>query len=677
MKLPLAVEAKVADELRTWLASELEQLNDASSTNQFAHHVVTILLHEDLDIEDEPLSSPGDDFLKDIFSIRQTKTREKQKKEAVEFLRSAVCSEDPVDANIQMVVEELMQKIDATKSKLQNRKLSKRSLLTPLAINVDSSVKKVDVRNGAGEELYNEAFPSLSSEEPQSKGATVAATTPMAWIKSPGSGKENQKKRVRRRIGSRCTLLFRSPEEAQACDIATETAAVVLEDLSFSTKEAMEVWAPSHINSTPFTEPPMFCWKSAFSKKNFMTRPFSPSTAPLKLQQPTKCMRDVKEILPVILGDKSYKTHPECPHIDRIFNWEEMGFVPISQKTKLKSSDQRKVKVRAPKEPMDSDSEVSFYLCRDKDKEENRANHQDYAKNEEASFQEEIEGSASFPTHYGSYWQNLISEGAISLYPSFVPEMGEHNPKKNIWTALSQDQGSLFKNDDMSQSKAQKRLTERKRFEMCSRNIPDLCNNSENGQISMLLGKDLEGTFNMDVGDFNESACTNRVGMMHSTETKLVPEYGKVMHTSKPGKLPKQRLQTGNHEAWNSPWHPTEWDDINQDILAGFMGTKKETHNPYLPPQLASCVTSKDSQFLQSAFVNAFFSKPHLDDVYSQAWKPLSTHQQTSDSQTLEEHQFIRPRERPVELIKGSTCSNWLENNCKLGLLCPFSHPSV
>ena len=32
MKLPLAVEASVADELRTWLALELEQLNDASST---------------------------------------------------------------------------------------------------------------------------------------------------------------------------------------------------------------------------------------------------------------------------------------------------------------------------------------------------------------------------------------------------------------------------------------------------------------------------------------------------------------------------------------------------------------------------------------------------------------------------------------------------------------------
>ena len=53
--------------------------------------MVTILLHEDLDIEDEPLSS-GDDFLKDIFSMRQTKTREKQKRAAVEFLRSAVCN---------------------------------------------------------------------------------------------------------------------------------------------------------------------------------------------------------------------------------------------------------------------------------------------------------------------------------------------------------------------------------------------------------------------------------------------------------------------------------------------------------------------------------------------------------------------------------------------------------
>ena len=43
-----------------------------------------------MDIEDEPLSS-ADDFLKDIFSIKQGKTVEKQKKAAVQFLRGAVC----------------------------------------------------------------------------------------------------------------------------------------------------------------------------------------------------------------------------------------------------------------------------------------------------------------------------------------------------------------------------------------------------------------------------------------------------------------------------------------------------------------------------------------------------------------------------------------------------------
>lgn len=58
--------------------------------SQFAHHVVTILLHEDLDIEDEPLTA-GDDFFHDIYNIRKGKTRDRQKKAAVQFLRSAVC----------------------------------------------------------------------------------------------------------------------------------------------------------------------------------------------------------------------------------------------------------------------------------------------------------------------------------------------------------------------------------------------------------------------------------------------------------------------------------------------------------------------------------------------------------------------------------------------------------
>ena len=55
--------------------------------------MVTIFLHEGLDIEDEPLSKGerGWDILKDISSIKKGKTIDNQKKAAVQFLRSAVC----------------------------------------------------------------------------------------------------------------------------------------------------------------------------------------------------------------------------------------------------------------------------------------------------------------------------------------------------------------------------------------------------------------------------------------------------------------------------------------------------------------------------------------------------------------------------------------------------------
>ncbi|RUS71818.1 hypothetical protein EGW08_020425 [Elysia chlorotica] len=679
MKLPLAVEASVADELRTWLALELQQLNDASSTSQFAHHVVTILLHEDLDIEDEPLSS-GDDFLKDIFSMRETKTREKQKRAAVEFLRSAVCNGNHADVDIQMVVEELMQKIDATKSKMQSRKPSKRSLLTPLAVNIDSPVKKIGVKTGASEQLYNEAFPSLSGEESPPKAGASLPTPNVAWSKSPGSGKENQKKRVSRRIGSRCTWLFRSAEEASACDIARETAAVVLEDLSFSAKEAMEVWAPSHMSSTPFTNPSLFCWTSAFSRANLMTKPFTPTTAPLQsLQGSMELSFTVKIIIPVIVGDRTKTARPGCPHINAISNWEEMGFCPVSHKNR-KAKNQRKTHKRAPKTYMSSDMEVKFYLCHDDEIDESTSNDMVKVEVDETNFDEEIEGPISFPSHYGSYWQDLISGGAISLYPSFDSEQQEedHNMKSSAWShPFSND--ALTPTDKFQEisdgQPSQAEIVELGEIKNCANNLHEDLNH-ENGEDMMKdTDADLNEIFDKYLHCWTEADCNMGADhtLLRPTTDVHLAQDNKIIGISTP-------IQLNPHDyecvAWDTPWHTTEWDDINQDILADLMGTKKKDGNPYLPPQLASCVKSEHSQFLQSAFVNAFFSSPQ-QDIYSQAWKPVSTHQRTCFLHSLYEHQFIRPKIWPVELVKGSTCSNWLENNCKLGLLCPFSHPSI
>ncbi|GFR97915.1 hypothetical protein ElyMa_006336800 [Elysia marginata] len=669
MKLPLAVEAGVADELRNWLALELEQLNDAFSTNQFAHHVVTILLHEDLDIEDEPLSS-GDDFLKDIFSMRQTKTKEKQKKAAVDFLRSAVCSGNHTDADIQMVVEELMQKIDATKSKMQSRK-TKKSLLTALTVNQGSPVKKAGVKKGATEELYNEAFPSLCGEESSQKEAVnVTTSTNFAWNKSPGCGKENQKKQIRRRIGSRCTWLFRSPEEARACDIARETAAVVLEDLSFSTKEAMEVWAPSHTSSTPFTNPPGFCWTSAFSRTNLMTKPFSPSTMPLhSVQESMEPNLAFKITSPVIVGDRANTSYPCCPHVNSLSNWKEIGFSPITHKAKWEAKRKRKINKKEQGKGLSADSEVKFYFF----PEESEVNDLDTHEMDVPNFDEEIEGLVSFPSHYGSYWQDLISKGAISLYPSFDAEQDEsqsmrsslsnllnHCPGNDVFTGIGGEYGLAQRLPVNQYQSCGERET--------SDNHTRFQNDPSNGDCLSLCTDNFNEvsykgmTSNCDI-DADDDPMLSSIVDLHLSQDE------QNAHVSTHVKLHSQDYEYVN---WDSPWHTTEWNDINQEILAGLMGTKKREGNPYLPPQLASCVKSEHSQFLQSAFVNAYFSSPHVN-VYSQAWKPASTHQKTFTS--LYEHQFIRPKIWPVELIKGSTCSNWLENNCKLGLLCPFSHP--
>lgn len=678
MKLPLAVEAGVADELRNWLALELEQLNFALSTNQFAHHVVTILLHEDLDIEDEPLSC-GDDFLKDIFIMRQTKTKEKQKKAAVEFLRSAVCSGNHTDADIQMVVEELMQKIEATKSKMQGHKTAKRSLLAPLAVNIDSPTKKIGGKTGASEELYNEAFPSLLGEDFLQKRPDGATTPNIAWNKSPGSGKENQKRKIRRKIGSRCTWLFRSPEEASACDIATEAAAVVLEDLSFSTKEAMEVWAPSHTSSTPFINPPGFCWTSAFSSSNLMSKPFSPSTVPLNSVH-RSLDRDlaVKITSPVIVGDIANTSYPACPHVSVLNNWEEFGFCPISHKKKWEAKNQR-TKQQKHGTYMSADSEVKFYFFPNGDVEEPQKINKDNHGYDFPKFDEEIEGLISFPTHYGSYWQDLISEGTISLYPPFDAEQGkDHCLRLSAQSNQANDcicDTVLTPTGEVHDFR-QKPVKERKGFDV--RKINGYCFESQND----LEDQDGPRICNEEDFDIVISKCMSNAAISESdieadsSMLRLSAELLLAQDEKDNVFLKAIELSSQDHVDWDSPWHSTEWNDINQDILAGLMGTKKEEGNPYLPPQLVSCVKSEHSQFLQSAFVNAYFSSPHVN-VYSQVWKPVSTHQRTCFLHNLHEHQFIRSKIWPVELVKGTTCCNWLENNCKLGLLCPFSHPSL
>ena len=63
--------------------------------SQFAHHVVTIFLHEGLDIEDEPVPTGDFDFFKELKRIRikrrkVEKSLDQQRKAAVQFLRTAV-----------------------------------------------------------------------------------------------------------------------------------------------------------------------------------------------------------------------------------------------------------------------------------------------------------------------------------------------------------------------------------------------------------------------------------------------------------------------------------------------------------------------------------------------------------------------------------------------------------
>ncbi|CAL1538345.1 unnamed protein product, partial [Lymnaea stagnalis] len=434
MKPPLTVEAKVAEELRNWLASELEQL-DASNTNQFAHHVVTILLHEDLDIEDEPLTA-GDDFLQDIYSIKRGKTRDRQKKAAVQFLRSAVCCNESDEAEIQGVVDELMVKIDETKNRMNN-KTSKRSLLAPIAINVKTAATQTCSKSDGSEEerLYNEAFPSLATEESPNKEGLARLNNNSVWNRSSPMGKENNKKKMRRKLcqyARRQSYMFSCQEEAQACSIAREVAALALAETSLPNAEATEVFPSTLYDSSPssFIDSPG-CWKSAF-RTVILTKVFIPSLAPIQQNRPMSSNPILKVFSPKIIqgicgpffsvSDPSFdfqltfrdqdmplkKFHPVHDETtEHLFPQEEEHCLDVGSETRF------------------ADIEVcKIFAARSHREEELRSKVQKLKKAKtkvDTPYQKqkdsELDGVLQFPYHCGDFWQELVYKGAVALYP--------------------------------------------------------------------------------------------------------------------------------------------------------------------------------------------------------------------------------------------------------------------
>lgn len=434
MKPPLTVEAKVAEELRNWLASELEQL-DASNTNQFAHHVVTILLHEDLDIEDEPLST-GDDFLQDIYSINRRKTRDRQKKAAVQFLRSAVCCNESDEAEIQGVVDELMVKIDETKNRMNN-KTSKRSLLAPIAINVKTAATQTCSKSDGSEEerLYNEAFPSLAAEESPNKEGLARLNNYSVWNRSSPMGKENNKKKMRRKLcqyAHRQSYMFSCQEEAQACSIAREVAALALAETSLPNAEATEVFPSTLYDSSPSSySDSSGCWKSAFRTVIF-TKVFIPSTTPIQQNRPISSNPISKVFSPKIiqgicgplftLSDPSF----DFPHTFRDEDTPLKKFHPVYDETTEHLFPQEEDHCLDSGETRFADIEVcKIFTASSHRQEELRSKVQKMNKKAKTKVDtpyqkqkdSELDGALQFPYHCGDFWQELVYKGAVALYP--------------------------------------------------------------------------------------------------------------------------------------------------------------------------------------------------------------------------------------------------------------------
>ncbi|XP_005090426.1 uncharacterized protein LOC101860219 [Aplysia californica] len=716
MKPPLTVEAKVAEELRTWLASELEQL-DASNTNQFAHHVVTILLHEDLDIEDEPLST-GDDFLKDIYNIKQGKTREKQKKAAVQFLRGAVCCDDPMEAEIREVVDELMVKIEETKLKMNTKKALKRSLLVPIAINIEEPGKQACMKSDSSEERYNEAFPSLSGEDsPCKDGLGSVNGNTSVWNCVP-SGKENVKVKIKRSAsqpkGQRTSLWFSSRDEAHACSVALRVASTVIADSSPALPEAAEVLPVSSTSASVFESPR--CWKSAFTPIS-LTKIFHPIATSL-VPRMTKqgCSVKAKLFSPVILDEicndgkipkdtacscqqsKSKVGNPFIPILDLETRWELESSYAIT----------------------DSDIEVDMILhyARQREKQSKKKAAKKVNEDSLNVHTEYSKRVKTFPDHYGNFWQKMHDCGLIVLYP--VLEKGESREDKAIgrgspdsesddavpsWSISSSNTEDTFDlvvpfypeghldEDDPTLSDCSPPYDQQDELD-CIPSLPLFTH--EDKIVSPIKTFDDDLYFPSGAAQCGQTlGCSNCVDsefdliglhrLYNQCSDTEISIYSESESNSK--RIDNQFWCSNSGQEdflqpWECLWSANAWDNIQQDLVMDMKFqsiSRKMAHfdNLLRPSLLSSCLSSEVDQLLQRAFVNSLFSGDIFGTTHLQEAEPVF--------QCSEVEQYLYSSQRGSffggfaerDLIRGQTCSGWLENNCRLGSQCPFSHPSI
>ncbi|BFY97919.1 hypothetical protein BsWGS_00960 [Bradybaena similaris] len=768
MKPPSTVEARVAEELRNWLSSELEQL-DASNTNQFAHHVVTILLHEDLDIEDEPLSA-GDDFLRDIYSIRRGKTRDKQKKAAVQFLRSAVCC-DPGEAEIQGVVDELMVKIEETKIRMNSKCSPKR-----ISANGRSSFRQPGTRSDSHdrERLYNEAFPSLLHSSSSSNSSCV-------WHRLAVTASDTSHDVVSCRLppeSAHRVLVFDSQEEAHACNTARRVFVSTLPETTLPSFEATEVFASSESMASLelySLNDAYRCWstQSAFQACSLL-RKFLPTTSPLKavsqLDVRHGSLKDFSPTIIPVINQSDLQSISLDPSYEKTLTDHPQLFRPIKERshasdfkdTPLSETDLEVYRIfnsskrigklikhtfDKPESPAlmctfdggggctscDFDRASTTHHCLREgtsteggelfgfvvgrvssadeklDKAEvcnisaestslglTEAQSSDPNKQCDLESQDvkcctqklwdiscncrqtsEIDDVRTFPHHDGGFWKLLADAGSMALYPvvsnQLVLELEDKfqaHQKFAVSPFTSYQALSARSADDLTERLHSADVTSYQT--LSARSADDL---TERVHSSDMTSNQTLSAKSAD--DLTERVHCGNVTSQQTVSTRSADDLTECVHCGDVladaafghWMLESACVQVQYHYAVRQIAHVQQIPYWRQTTL----------RNPFMPSLLSSCLSTEGSQILQRAFVNSYFSDLFQHPMHSTQDKLAGV--RCSDLEhcwlSTELLQVGGVEQANTEVVPGCTCSSWLENNCHLGDVCPFSHPSI
>lgn len=268
-------------------------------------------------------------------------------------------------------------------------------------------------------------------ESPCKEGAARLSNS--VWNRSPSVGKENKKKLKKKffQYANQHSYMFSCQEEAQACSIARQVAALALAETVLPNEEATEVFPSTFHDSSPSSfSDSSGCWKSAF-RTVILTKVFSPTTRPLHQSRPLSAIAVLKTFSPRVIQGTNAN-----PSLDPAYNLTHSLLDPDRPPGVFHPVQDESIAHLFPSgadyslddsiETKCADIEIcNIFDAGQKRERQLREKVQRIKKPKTKADtphdqESDLEHALQFPYHCGSFWQELVYKGAVALYPNLT-----------------------------------------------------------------------------------------------------------------------------------------------------------------------------------------------------------------------------------------------------------------